>query len=327
MGRIAAGLVALTGAILIGLAGYGLHKAYTHPFEPHVLGAEQVIEVGPTVQATVQRLEQTGLAYPTLFKGYLRLKGLDRKLQPGEILLNSRWNMAQLAQALVSGPRVQYAITFIPGTRFEQAWQSVQQAPKLKHTLPDLAAVKRMLKVAHLEGQLLPETYFYQLGDTDAQVFKRAHQALWRYLEQKWPARQPDLPLKTPYEALVLASIVEKETGVAQERPLIAGVFINRLRRGMRLQSDPTTIYGLGEQFDGNLRKRDLRAHTPYNTYRIKGLPPTPIALASKAAIDAVLHPAKTKALYFVAKGDGTHHFSRTLKEHNRAVQRYQLGQ
>lgn len=316
--------IVFAGLILLALAGgVWLNQAFQKPLTP--TAHNRVVEVGPTVQATLAHLEQTGLQHPWLLKGYLRFKGWDRQLQPGEIRLNADWTLAQLAQALRQGPRVQYRITFIPGMRFQDAWALVQQAPKLKHTLADRAAVKALLKVNHLEGQLLPETYFYQLGDTDAQLLKRAHVALWDFLQQAWVKRVPDLPLKTPYEALILASIVEKETGVAKERPLIAGVFINRLRKGMHLQSDPTTIYGLGERFNGNLRKQDLRTYTPYNTYRIKGLPPTPICLASKAAIEAVLHPAQTEALYFVAKGDGTHHFSATLKVHNRAVRKYQL--
>ena len=171
----------------------------------------------------------------------------------------------------------------------------------------------------------MPDTYLFPDGTTDIQFLKRAWQSNQDYLNSQWQTRDKSLPLKSAYEALILASIVEKETGLAQERPAIAGVFIRRLKKGMRLQTDPTVIYGMGEQFDGNIRRRDLKKDTPYNTYTRYGLPPTPIALAGKAAIDAVIHPADGKSLYFVAKGDGSHQFSATLEEHNRAVRRYQL--
>jgi UPF0755 protein len=175
------------------------------------------------------------------------------------------------------------------------------------------------------EGQFLPDTYLFPDETTDIQFLLRAFKASESYLSEKWSHRDENLPLKSPYEALILASIVEKETAKADERPTIAGVFIRRLNKGMRLQTDPTVIYGMGEQFDGNIRRRDLKADTPYNTYTRFGLPPTPIALPGRAAIDAVLHPASGKSLYFVAKGDGSHQFSATLKEHNQAVRRYQL--
>ncbi|SIN84447.1 UPF0755 protein [Sulfurivirga caldicuralii] len=304
-----------------------LYNLYRHPLLPVAQG--QVLAVAPTVHGTLKRLHDAGLRSPTLFRLYLSWQGLDRRIQPGEIRLDSQWTMAQLAQALVSGPRVQYRVTLIPGMRFREALQAIQHAEKVKVTLTDAKAIaalpERLGSDKPMEGQLLPETYFYTAGTSDFELVKRAYEALWRYLNAAWPRRDADLPLKTPYEALILASIVEKETGRADERTQIAGVFIRRLKKGMRLQSDPTTIYGLGEAFDGNLTRADLRRKTPYNTYRINGLPPTPIALASKASIDAVLHPAPGKALYFVAKGDGSHEFSNTLREHNRAVQRYQL--
>ncbi|HIQ40564.1 MAG TPA: endolytic transglycosylase MltG [Sulfurivirga caldicuralii] len=317
---IGAGLLLGVAVVLAVIKGM-----FDHPLLPRA--DQQVLAVAPSVAETLQRLEAHGLKAPWLFKVYLWWAGLDRRIQAGEVRLNAHWNMAQLAQALVSGPRVQYAITLIPGTTFDEAWQKIRNHPKIKVTLADKVEARRRLQVKALEGQLLPETYFFPANTTDAQLLRMAHRALWDYLQQAWPKRAPELPLKTPYEALILASIVEKETGRAEERALIAGVFINRLRKGMRLQSDPTTIYGLGEAFDGNLTRAHLRQYTPYNTYRIKRLPPTPIALASRQSIDAVLHPAATRALYFVAKGDGSHHFSATLAEHNRAVRRYQKGQ
>ncbi len=312
--------------LLAGLVAGGmwLKHAFEQPLPPQA--DQQILSVAPTVSGTLNRLSAMGLRSPWLFKAYLHWQGLDRRIQPGEVRLRSDWDMAQLAEALARGPRVQYRITLIPGITFAEAWRQIRQHPKVKPVLKDRSAARALLKVKALEGQLLPETYFFPAGTTDAQLLRMAHHALWDYLNRKWPQRTPGLPLKTPYEALILASIVEKETGRAEERPLIAGVFINRLRKGMRLQSDPTTIYGLGPAFDGNLTRAHLRQRTPYNTYRIKGLPPTPIALASRQSIDAVLQPARTEALYFVAKGDGTHHFSNTLAEHNRAVRRYQRG-
>jgi UPF0755 protein len=179
---------------------------------------------------------------------------------------------------------------------------------------------------SHPEGLFSPETYLYDPGSSDLDIWRQAYRSQLAVLQQAWDARDPTLPYKSPYEALIMASIVEKETGQASERPLVAGVFVNRLRRGMLLQTDPTVIYGLGERFDGNLRKRDILTDGPYNSYTRPGLPPTPIALPGRASIEAALRPATTDALYFVARGDGSSHFSRSLEEHNRAVDKYQRG-
>ena len=200
--------------------------------------------------------------------------------------------------------------------------------PLLKHDSADMSDAELLQAIgaeeSHLEGLLFPDTYFYAPHTSDLDVLRRAYRLQHDKLLAAWEARAPGLPYRTPYEALILASIVEKETGAASERPRIAGVFLNRLKRGMRLQTDPAVIYGLGENFDGNLRKADLQTDTPYNTYTRTGLPPTPIAMPSEAAIEAALNPARTDALYFVARGDGTHVFSSTLEAHNRAVNRYQ---
>jgi UPF0755 protein len=202
--------------------------------------------------------------------------------------------------------------------------------PDLRTTIADVAddALLARLGITGTtpEGRFFPDTYFFAAGTTDAAVLRRAARALDERLEAAWRRRAADLPLATPYEVLILASIVEKETGRAAERPLIASVFVNRLRKGMRLQTDPTVIYGMGERFDGNLRKRDLEADTPFNTYTRDGLPPTPIAFVSQAALDAVVNPPATEYLYFVARGDGTSQFSSHLAEHNRAVSRFQKG-
>jgi UPF0755 protein len=175
------------------------------------------------------------------------------------------------------------------------------------------------------EGRFFPDTYYYSAGQTDRMILANAYDKMQKMLEQQWAARDADLPFKSPYEALILASIVEKETGRADERELIAGVFVNRLRHGMRLQSDPTVIYGMGDKYDGNIRLKDLMRDTPYNTYTRRGLPPTPVAMPGRDSLHAVLHPAVTDALYFVSRGDGSHVFSATLEEHNQAVIKYQL--
>lgn len=256
----------------------------------------------------------------------LKCQGQAESIKAGEIEIQPQWRLTELIDALVQGKTVTYPVTFIAGETVSQSLQRLADAPKMRFEV-DLDSSQQLqheLGLSEsLEGQLLPETYFYSANETALSVLRRSHQALKTVLDEAWANRAEDLPLKTPYEALVLASIVEKETGYAPERPMIAGVFINRLRKGMRLQSDPTTIYGMGDDYDGNIRKKDLQTKTPYNTYRINGLPPTPIALASQDAIQAVLNPANTKAYYFVASGNGKHVFSNTLEQHNQAVQRY----
>ncbi|MBI3774578.1 MAG: endolytic transglycosylase MltG, partial [Gammaproteobacteria bacterium] len=206
---------------------------------------------------------------------------------------------------------------------------AVAAQDKLTHTLTGLADAEVMVKLGyperHPEGRFLPDTYAFPKGTTDVDFLRRAYASMHEYLQRAWPERDTNLPLASMNDALTLASIVEKETGAPHERPLIAGVFVRRLQKGMRLQTDPTVIYGLGDRYDGNIRRRDLEAETPYNTYRIKGLPPTPIALPGKDAINAALHPEGGDALYFVARGDGTHEFSSSIEQHNRAVMKYQI--
>jgi len=248
------------------------------------------------------------------------------QLKAGQFKINPQWTVHQLIDHLVAGKVVQYPVTFIAGQRTLEEVQKLKNLPHIQFTF-DLGSPKSIQQVLGIqqgiEGQLLPETYDYHAGETDAHIIQRAHQALQTKLQQVWATCQAKPILKSPYQVLILASIVEKETGQAKERPYIAAVFLNRLKRHMRLQSDPTTIYGMGDRYHGNISKKDLQTKTAYNTYRINGLPPTPISLASSAAIEAVCKPAQTKALYFVAKGNGEHRFSNTLVEHNRAVQQY----
>jgi UPF0755 protein len=242
---------------------------------------------------------------------------LDRPLTPLE--LYAKIQRGEVSQALVQ---------FIEGWNWREVSAELAAQPLLKNESAGMSETEILQAIgaeeSHIEGLLFPDTYFYAPHTSDLGVLRRAYRRQHDKLMAAWDTRAPGLPYRTPYEALIMASIVEKETGAAFERPKIAGVFLNRLKQGMRLQTDPTVIYGLGDRFDGNLRKIDLQRDTPYNTYTRAGLPPTPIAMPSEAAIQAALNPAKTDALYFVARGDGTHTFSRTLEAHNRAVNRYQ---
>jgi len=251
------------------------------------------------------------------------------KLQAGEYILNPGITLAGLLDNMVAGNVVQYNITLIEGFTFRQILQSIQQNPKITKTLETLTDDEIMSRLGyegeHPEGRFYPDTYYISNGVTDAELLKRAYQAMHTILAEEWQLREENLPYKTAYEALIMASIVEKESAIAAERPLIAGLFANRLKKKMRLQTDPTVIYGI-ENYDGNIRFRDLRKDTPYNTYTRGGLPPTPIALPGREAIHATLHPAKTEYLYFVAYGDGSgkHVFSTNLKDHEKAVDQYQ---
>jgi UPF0755 protein len=223
------------------------------------------------------------------------------------------------------------SLTLVEGWNFRQVREALLQAESLKPQTKDMADDAIMAALGtpgtHPEGRFFPETYTYSKGSSDLALLKRAQRAEAKHLQAAWSQRSPDSPLKTPEEALILASIVEKETGRASDRAMVAGVFVNRLRQGMPLQTDPTVIYGLGEKYDGKLHRRDLQTDTPYNTYTRSGLPPTPIAMPGKASLLAAVLPAPTKALYFVARGDGSSQFSATLEEHNRAVNKYQRGQ
>jgi len=251
------------------------------------------------------------------------------RLQAGEYQLTPNLTLAQLLEKMVAGDVIQYNITLIEGLTFRQILKTIQSNPVIDHHLNGLSDEDIMIKLGHEgehpEGRFYPDTYHISRGISDIQLLKRAYNAMQKILQEAWQQREQNLPFKTPYEALIMASIVEKESAIAEERPLIAGLFINRLRKKMRLQTDPTVIYGI-KNYDGNIRFRDLRKDTPYNTYTRRGLPPTPIALPGKEAIYATLHPQKTEYLYFVAYGDGSgrHVFSTNLKDHEKAVDQYQ---
>ncbi len=266
---------------------------------------------------------------PAYIEWYARLMGLDARLQAGEYAFDPSLSAVDLLKIMQRGDVRQHAFTIVEGWSFYQLRVALSNEEKLTQDLAlDLSDSEVMTKLGypdqHPEGRFYPDTYLFPRGLSVSKFLQRAYNMMQQVLQKQWQGRSEGLPLKNTYEALILASIVEKETAVVEERPLIAAVFINRLRRGMRLQTDPTVIYGLGQSYTGDIRFRDLRNDTPYNTYTRGGLPPTPIAMPGEAAIHAVLHPVQSDALYFVAVGDGSHHFSASLDEHNAAVDRYQ---
>ena len=285
---------------------------------------------GATIGTVARDLEAAGLIGSALrLELHARWSGAAKRIKAGEYALEPGLTASGLLELLVAGTVVQHAVTIIEGWTFRELRRRVAETDALVHTLNDLADGEVMARLGlagmHPEGRFFPETYHFPSGTTDVQLLRRAHDTMVAYLDSAWARRTDDLPLASPDEALILASIVEKETGAAEERARIAGVFISRLRRGMRLETDPTVIYGLGDEFDGNLRKADMKRDTPYNTYLHKGLPPTPIAIAGGASIDAVVAPLVDGSLFFVAKGDGRHEFSATYADHRKAVRRYQI--
>jgi UPF0755 protein len=264
------------------------------------------------------------------WRALARERGIAGRLHAGEYALTPGLTPAQLLEKMAAGEVIQHQFTIVEGWTFRQLRQALAQDDALAQTLAALDDAELMRRLgepgALPEGRFLPETYSYVKGMSDFDVLRRAHDAMRKLLDELWSGHPADFPLDSPYQLLTLASIVEKETAQPAERARIAAVFLRRLRLGMRLQTDPAVIYGLGARYDGRIHRRDLDADTPYNTYTRAGLPPTPIALPGKAALEAVMHPADTDALYFVARGDGTHEFSATLEAHNRAVARYQLA-
>ncbi len=289
------------------------------------------VEAGSSARAVAQQWTDAGLqVHPRLLYEWFRWSGQARALRAGSYEANQPITPRRLLTMMVNGEVMLERVRFIEGWTFRQLRAELARAPHLRSETKVMSDAQVMAALGaagqHPEGRFFPDTYSYGRGVSDLVVLRRAHAALHERLDAAWAERAPDSPLKSADEALVLASIVEKETGIEADRPLVAGVFANRLRIGMLLQTDPTVIYGLGERFDGNLRKRDLLADTPYNTYTRGGLPPTPIAFPGLASLRAAVRPQATKAIYFVARGDGSSVFSETLAEHNRAVNRYQRG-
>ncbi|WP_426417808.1 endolytic transglycosylase MltG [Aestuariirhabdus sp. LZHN29] len=262
------------------------------------------------------------------FEWHSRLQGNATKIKSGSYQISPGTQVSALLDMMVNGRVQQLSITLVEGRTVADALTAIRTQEGLLADSPPLN-VTTLAQTLGLpeqpEGLLFPDTYFFTAGTPGIELAKRAYDRLQAVLDEEWSKRAPDLPYESAYEALIMASIVERETGVAEERGEIAGVFVRRLKRGMRLQTDPTVIYGLGDRYKGNITRKHLNEFTPYNTYRIAGLPPTPIALAGREAIHAALHPKSGNSLYFVARGDGSHQFSATLEEHNRAVKKYQL--
>lgn len=288
------------------------------------------LRAGTSLGRMAENLERLGVLSNSLYlKGLARWKRQAASLQAGEYLLVAGTRPEDLLQQMVQGRVIDYSITLPEGWTFRQMLAALGRQQALDQTLIGLNNEQIMERLGrsaeHPEGRFFPDTYRFPRGASDLEILQRAYAAMQERLTREWEQREEDLPFENPYQALILASIVERETGLASERPEIAGVFVRRLRKGMKLQTDPTVIYGMGERFDGNIRRRDLREDTPYNTYLHIGLTPTPICMPGAEAIRAVLHPAPGKTLYFVARGDGSHQFSASLEAHNRAVRKFQL--
>lgn len=289
------------------------------------------IRPGLGLKGAAQAMADAGIGIPPWQFALLgRLTGRDRTIKAGSYEIGAGVTAWQLLEKLTAGDVTQTEIVIVEGKTFRELRAKLAAHPDLRHDSADLSDGEILRQIgaseSHPEGRFFPDTYLFARQSSDLAIYRRAYQAMQRRLAAAWENRDPSVPYRNIDEALTLASIVEKETGAAADRGKVAAVFVNRLKRGMLLQTDPTVIYGLGARFDGNLRKRDLLTDTPYNTYTRAGLPPTPIALPGMASIQAVLHPPTDDLLYFVARGDGSSVFSRTLEEHNRAVNRYQRG-
>ena len=324
--------------ILGGVGFWGYQKLTEFVHTPVNVTQDQLltIERGTTGSKLAALLEQEKiLEHADLLPWLLKLQPQLNKVKAGTYSLTGVKTLQDLLDMINSGKEAQFSVKFIEGKTFKEWRKNLENAPHLKQTLQgksdkeimallDIPAVaKAVYEWNNMDGWLYPDTYNYTPNSTDLELLKRSTTRLQKALDKAWNERDENLPLADPYQMLILASIVEKETGIAAERPQVASVFINRLKANMKLQTDPTVIYGMGERYTGNIRKKDLETMTPYNTYMIEGLPPTPIAMVSESALQAVAHPAKTDFYYFVADGSGGHKFTRNLNEHNKAVQEY----
>ncbi|MDO8862327.1 endolytic transglycosylase MltG [Haliea sp. E1-2-M8] len=323
-------LIVLVATVLLALVAREAVQRWQAPLNLPENGMVLTVEPGDSLRSVASRLREQGvLPHPELLVAWARYHGLDARIRQGEYQLAPGLDARSLLDLMVSGRVIQYQVTLPEGIVLSRALAILAEEPALDSVLAgadDLRLLQLVAPHESPEGLFLPESYRYDRGATDFDILQRAHQALLQTLASEWERRAPDLPYATPYEALIMASIIERETGVPEEREEIAGVFVRRLGLGMRLQTDPTIIYGLGESFDGNLRRTHLRdADNLFNTYRHDGLPPTPIALPGRAAIRAALQPAAGDALFFVARGDGSHEFNATLEGHEQAVRKYQL--
>lgn len=321
--------------VLIGALVFIYGGIFLWPVVPSQTNTQEAllykVKISPqsSLGSIAQQLQEQGLSTPVLpFQVSARALFVGSKLKPGTYLLPTGASLGKILLQIARGDRVRESIAIIPGMTIWQLRALVDSHPALIHQTKGISS-KALLQSLNLtypgdEGIFFPDTYVFDPDEPDINIYRRASVAMQKQLLQAWDQKDPSSPLKTPYELLILSSIIEKETGRSSDRGLVAAVFLNRLNQGMKLQTDPTVIYGIGKGFDGNLRKADLRKDSPYNTYMNKGLPPTPIAMPSKESLMAAVRPAQSKALYFVAKGDGTSHFSQTLGEHESAVDRYQ---
>jgi len=289
------------------------------------------IQPGSGLKRSMQQIEEAGVPVnPLLMMALAQFKGDATRIKAGSYELKPGTTPKRLLEQIVRGEFAQESVTIIEGWTFKQMRQAIDAHPALKHDTAGWSDADLMAKITTdyklPEGLFYPDTYLFAKNSSDILVYRQAYRNMTKRLDEQWAKRAPNLPYANPYQALIMASIVEKETGRREERTQIAGVFVNRLRQGMLLQTDPTVIYGMGDAYDGRIRKRDLQTDTPHNTYTRPGLPPTPIALPGAESLFAALNPASTEALYFVSRGDGSSHFSQTLDEHNNAVNKYIRG-
>jgi len=324
--RLAFYCVFLT-AVAIGY--YVYIQALSKPIQNREL--QLLIPQGVGVSWLANHLHKQGIIdNKYVFRAYALMNNPSLTIKAGEYTLVDIDSIPDLVAKVDSGRVIQYAITLVEGKTFKEYVNLLQSQKRLVNETENMSTAQIMRAVGspgkHPEGQFAPQTYFYQKGQSDLDVLKKAHKRLNAVVNNAWENRAEDVQFRSAYELLIMASIIEKETGAAEERPTISGVFNNRLKIGMKLQTDPTVIYGMGDKYKGNIRRKDLRTDTEYNTYTRYGLPPTPIAMAGEAAIYAAANPETTQAYYFVGRGDGSHYFSKDLKEHNRAVVKYQLG-
>jgi len=326
------GLIQKLFALLLLVVGIVAGAFFYWANEPLIEAAKPIeftIQAGSGVRTAMRQVNQAGVpAEPLLLEVLARGSGRANRIKAGSYRLAAGSSPLALLQMLVRGDTIQESITIIEGWTFAQMRALLSKHEGLKKDAQSLEDTQLLARLGadypYAEGLFYPDTYKFSRGSSDLQIFEQAHGRMKKMLDEEWAKRVEDLPYKTPYEALIMASIIEKETGTPSERDRIAAVFVNRLKRGMLLQTDPTVIYGMGANFDGNIRKQDLLTDTPYNTYKRAGLPPSPIALPGRAALQAALNPAKTNELYFVARGDGTSQFSENLSDHNKAVNQYQ---
>ncbi|CAG19610.1 endolytic transglycosylase MltG [Photobacterium profundum] len=324
-------VVLILGVFVAGVAGWS-YQQVNQSLEQPVINQEDVlltVTPGTSFRGLLNQLANADVVTPSKWTRWIgRLEPKLTHIKAGTYLIMPDQNLREVLGLVTSGKEHQFSITLVEGDRFVDWLEQLRTSPAVVHASEgmseaDIAQAIGATKINKLEGYLLPETYNYTAGTSDLELLKRAYNKMTALLDTAWQARDNDVPLKSAYEALIMASIIEKETAVDTERTLVSSVFMNRLNKGMRLQTDPTVIYGMGDKYEGNIRKRDLRTPTPYNTYTIFGLPPTPIAMPSKASVLAAVNPETSSFYYFVADGKGGHKFSKSLVEHNRAVRAY----